>query len=198
MTRANARRGGSAIETAFALPFLVMLLVAGADFAYLGLVEHQMGNAARAASRFGITGQAPELEPEGEAVRWCDDTAPSDNPRIERIRRIVMAASYGLLAPSGLCLSMRAYASYGGVGQPEPFADIDGNGRQNGAEAYTDSNGDGDWDADQGSQSAGVGDEVAVYTLRYRTAPLTGVTPGLPASRTLLFSSRIVVRNEPF
>jgi hypothetical protein len=199
--RRRRRRGASALETAAALPFLILLLTASADYAWLALVQHQMSHAARTASRYGITGQAEALPTGAEVqqVRLCDgDGGGGENARIDGLRAIVAANAGRVLKSEGLCLTIGAYQGYQAVGRPEPLADINGNGRHDSGEAFTDINGNGQWDADQATPSPGGSDEVAVYTLRYVTAPLTGLTPGLGRSRRLLFESRVVVRNEPF
>lgn len=195
----RGQRGASALETAAALPFLVLLLTAAADYAWLALVQHQMSHAARSASRYGITGQADPL-PTGDPVqqvRLCEG-AGDGNARIDKLRAIVAANAGRVLKSEGLCLTIGAYRGFQAVGRPEPLADINGNGRHDAGEAFTDINGNGSWDADQATPSPGGSDQVAVYTLRYVTAPLTGLTPGLDRSRRLLFESRVVVRNEPF
>ncbi len=191
-------RGAAALETAAALPFLVLLLTASADYAWVALVQHQMNHAARSASRYGITGQAEPLAAGGSmpVVRLCD--GGDSNPRLDRIRAIVSASAGAVLKPAGLCLSINAYAGFQAVGRPEPFADVNGNGRQDGNEAFTDINGNGRWDADQAMPSPGGSDQIAIYTLRYIAYPLTGLTPGLGRDRRLQFETRVVVRNEPF
>jgi hypothetical protein len=198
MKRALKRpaRGASALETAFALPPLILLLTATADHAWLALVQHQMGHAARAASRFGITGQTDAPAEDVALVNLC--AAGPGGARLERIRAIVAASAGRVLKPAGLCLEVGSYGGYQAVGQPEPLADINGNGRHDAGEAFTDINANGQWDADQAAASAGGSDEVAIYTLRYVTAPLTGLTPGLGRDRRLAFEARVVVRNEPF
>lgn len=192
-------RGASALETAVALPFLILLLTAAADHAWLALVQQQMGHAARNASRFGITGQA-EAQPPGNVplVNLCDSGSANANTRIDRIRAIVASSAGVVLKPASLCLEVGSYAGYQAVGRPEPLADINGNGQHDPGEAFTDINGNGVWDPDQATPSPGSSDEVAIYTLRYVTTPLTGLTPGLGRDRLLSFESRVVVRNEPF
>jgi hypothetical protein len=197
MRRARSR-GAAALETAAALPFLVLLLTASADYAWLALVQHQMNHAARSASRYGITGQAEPLPANSSTpiVRLCDGGPTS--PRLDRIRAIVSANAGTVLKPAGLCLALGSYGGFQSVGRPEPLADVNGNGRQDGTEAFTDINGNGRWDADQATPSPGGSDQIAIYTLRYVTSPLTGLTPGLGRSRRLQFETRVVVRNEPF
>jgi len=197
--RAVRRRGAAALETAAALPFLVLLLTATADYAWLALVQHQMGHAARAASRFGITGLADAQPVPGAVplVEMCQGNS-GEGPRLDRIRAVVAMNAGTVLKPAELCLALSAYEGFQSVGLPEPLADINGNGRHDAGEAFTDVNGNGGWDADQAVPSPGSSAAVAVYTLRYVTRPLTGLTPGLGRDRRLLFEARVVVRNEPF
>ncbi|MGL6042795.1 MAG: TadE family protein [Sandaracinobacteroides sp.] len=196
--RRRRNRGAAALETAACLPFLVLLLTASADYAWLALVQHQMNHAARSASRYGITGQGDPLPVAGNTpvVRLCD--GGQSNDRLDRIRAIVTANAGSVLKPGGLCLELGSYGGFQAVGRPEPLADVNGNGRHDGTEAFTDINGNGRWDADQATPSPGGSDQIAIYTLRYVTAPLTGLTPGLGQSRRLQFETRVVVRNEPF
>lgn len=200
------------------MPFLVMLLAASAEFAYLSLVDHQLGYAARAAARYGITGQPPadgveaddsegieadededEDDGDGTPIAWCDGADPGgENPRLRKIREIISELRFGVLKQEGLCIELLSYNGYEDVGKPEPFADIDGDGEWSPGEAYTDVNGNGRWDAERGAYGAGGGGAVVVYTVRYDTPPLIGAVPGLPSDRILRFTARIPVRNEPF
>lgn len=193
-------RGTSALETAAVLPVLLLVLTAMADHAWLSLVQHQMGHAARMASRYGITGQADPLPTtagvQPPMVDLCDGNG--GGARVDRLRAIVAAHAGAALKLDDLCLSVGSYSGYQGVGRPEPIADINGNGRWDTGEAFTDINGNGRWDPDQATPSPGGNDAIGVYTLRYETWPLTGVTPGLPRSRAIVFEARVVVRNEPF
>lgn len=182
------------------MPFLLLLLTAMADHAWIALVQQQMSHAARAASRYGITGQSDPVSGEASGpamVNLCEGTTAAGD-RVDRIRAIVARHAGVVLRPEDLCLTIGSYDGYQAVGRPEPLADINGNGRHDPGEAFTDINGNGVWDADQAVPSPGSNDAIAVYTLRYRTRPLTGVTPGLPKGRALTFEARVVVRNEPF
>lgn len=194
----NARRwnrGGVALEAAFCLPPLVLILIMAVDTAWISLLQHQVGHAARLASRYGITGRA-DVVPDGTArVALCPGTA-AGNARVDRIRAIIAAEAAGLLSIADLCLGLGSYAGYQGIGRPEPLADINGNGRHDAGEAFTDINGNGTWDADQAVPTPGGGDQIAIYILRYTAHPLVGLTPGLDAN--IPIETRVVVRNEPF
>jgi hypothetical protein len=76
--------------------------------------------------------------------------------------------------------------------------DLNGNGICDPTEPFTDVNGNGRWDADQGKASAGTGGQVVIYTLTYTTVPLTGMVAALVSQSPLTYSTRVVVRNEPF
>ncbi len=190
-------RGAVALEAAFCLPPLVLILILAVDTAWISLVQHQIGHAARLASRYGITGRADAV-PDGAArVALCPGAGASGaNPRVDRIRAIIAAEAAGLLSLADLCLGLGSYAGYQAIGRPEPLADINGNGRHDAGEAFTDINGNGSWDADQAVPTPGGGDQIAVYTLRYTAHPLVGLTPGLDGD--IPVETRVVVRNEPF
>lgn len=190
-------RGTAALELAAVLPIFVMLLAAGIDFAFVGLIEHQLGQATRIASRYGITGQTPAAALDGVVpVAWCAGGGQGSGARMYRVRQLVATAA-GILHADSLCLAVVSYnGGYASVGKPEPFLDIDGDKAYDPGEPFTDVNGDGAWSPDQGAAALGAGSEVAVYALRYACPPVTGLTPGMSA--TLNFESRLVVRNEPF
>lgn len=198
-------RGTVALEAAFCLPLLVMILIFAVDTAWIALVQQQLGHAARLASRYGITGRADAV-PDGAArVALCPGAGasganpsanPIANPRVDRIRAIIAGEAAGLLSLADLCLGLASYAGYQAIGRPEPLADINGNGRHDAGEAFGDINGNGRWDADQAVPTAGGGDQIAVYRLRYVAHPLVGLTPGL--GHDIPIETRVVVRNEPF
>ena len=76
--------------------------------------------------------------------------------------------------------------------------DLNGNGACDPSEPFTDVNGNGRWDKDQGKASAGSGGQVVIYTLSYTDVPLTGMVAALMAASPMTYSARVVVRNEPF
>jgi TadE-like protein len=195
--RQRWNRGGVALEAAFCLPPLVLILTMAVDTAWISLLRHQLGHAARLASRYGITGRA-DVVPNGTAlVALCPGAASgASGARIDHIRAIITAEATGLLTLADLCLGVGSYAGYQGIGRPEPLADINGNGRHDAGEAFTDINANGSWDGDQAVPTPGGGDQIAVYILRYTAHPLVGLTPGLDSA--IPMETRVVVRNEPF
>ena len=180
--RSLSRRGTTALEFALVAPLLVLLVVATVEFSYALTVQNLLELAARKASRTGVTGSA----------------APAGMTREEMLRNLVVETGLGLIDPARLTIEMTAYNGFASIGVPEPCRDLDGNGICDAGEAFTDVNGNGRWDADQGASSAGVGGQVVIYTLNYTSLPLTGVVAGLVARAPLAYSARVVVRNEPF
>lgn len=189
-------RGGVALEAAFCLPPLLLILGVAVDTAWLSLQQHNVAHAAWLASRFGITGNADPVASGTPLVAMCPGAASvAGMPRVDRIRAIIAAQATGILEVEDLCLGIGSYAGYQAVGKPEPLVDVNGNGRQDGAELFTDINCNGRWDADQAVPTPGGGEQIALYVLRYTTQPLVGMTPGLEGD--IPIEARVVVRNEP-
>jgi hypothetical protein len=66
-------------------------------------------------------------------------------------------------------------------------------------ETYTDVNGNGNWDPDEGSSGSGNAGDVVVYTVSY---PWTITTPIMSsligANGTYAITAHAVVKNEPY
>ncbi|EWY36618.1 hypothetical protein N825_09865 [Skermanella stibiiresistens SB22] len=177
-----SRRGTTALEFALLSPLLVLLIIATVEFGYGLTVQNVLELAARKASRTGVTGSPP----------------PDGVTREQMLRDLVVDTGMGLINPSRLTVVMTAYDGFSSIGHPEPCIDANNNGVCDRGEAFTDVNGNGRWDADQGASNAGAGGQVVIYTLTYTDAPLTGMIAGLVAKSPLTYSARVVVRNEPF
>lgn len=198
LSAATTRKGTSTLELAAGLPVLLLILGATIDFSYISLINHQLSYAARVASRWGITGQqVTEVDAVSKPVAWCGSGTPPANPRVMKLRQLIYASLTSTVDPDNVCLSVLSYSGgYPAVGDPEPYLDLNDSKAYDQGEPFTDVNGDGVWSLDQGSAALGAGGDVAVYVLRYSTPPITGLTPGLPA--TMAFEARVVVRNEPY
>lgn len=192
------QRGTASLEMVFAIPVLLLLLGAAIDFAFFGLVNHQLGYAARVASRWGITGQKPvSIDENVIPVKWCGAGATPTDTRVTFMRQLIAGSLGSILRADNVCIAVLSYTGgYSKIGDPEPYIDVNGNKAYDNGEPYTDINGDGSWSMDQGGASLGVGGDVTVYSLRYTTTQFSGLTPGLPEK--LNFEARIVARNEPY
>jgi len=182
MRRLSRDTGGvTAVEFALIAPVLILLTLGTIDVGYTLTVNRLLEASAREASRFGITGNAPE-----------------DRTREEQIRRIVERTLIGSDVAGRLAIDVRAYKSFDNVGQPEPFEDSNGNGVRDAGETYTDVNGNGTWDSDMGVPAAGGAGEVVVYTLTYPQPVLVPFMIPVYGGDTITHEARAVVRNEPF
>ena len=183
----RCKKGGTAIEFAIVAGLLFTLLFGIIEFAMYSLASVLLEGSMREASRFGITG-----------------FTPSGVSREDRISSIVDDTTMGLVdtTDSSYKLDVLVYPSFQCVGKPEPWDDITPPGNNNGVydvgEAYTDINGNGQWDPDVGIAGAGGPGDVVLYAIRYEwplwsyLATLIGGEDG-----KLPLSASMVVLNEP-
>lgn len=179
------QRGGATVE--FALIGLVLFaLVCGViELALILFAQSSLENAARVASRYGITGQ----------------TGPAGD-REAALLAEARAQLPGIIDPNKVTLTMLQYADFSSVGKPEPFTDncnkgsTTCNSKYDPGETYTDVNHNGQWDADQGTPGAGGNGALVLYKLQYDWNPQFSITK-LFRLTPIHLEARIVVRNEP-
>lgn len=179
---ASGRRGVAAVDFALVAPPLLLLLVGIFEVALLftGNVLLQAG--ASNAARAGITGRVP-----------------AGLAREEAIREAVAEATGPLLDPARLRIETMVYPSFGSIGRPEPWDDLDGNGRRDPGEPFDDVNGNGTWDADMGAPGAGGASEVVLYRLTYDWNPVVPMIRALlPGDGVITLRTSLAIRNEPF
>jgi Flp pilus assembly protein TadG len=176
---ARERHGATTAEFALISVVMIALIFGIVELALILLTQNALENAARVASRYGITGQVPVGQTRDEAIlSIARDQLP------------------GIVDRTELSLTTLTYGSFDSIGQPEPFTDANGNGQYNAGESFTDVNGNSQWDADQGIVGAGGTGEIVLYDLRYSWVPLFGFVQTFGVS-ALNLSARIIVRNEP-
>lgn len=174
-------RGVAAIEFAMVLPLLCILTFGVIEMGMIMATLTTMEGGLKEASRYGITGQAPD-----------------DQSRIDRIREILDLHTLNLVDFGEAEFSVKTYPSFSGVGQPEPYSDSNGDGEYTEGESFTDINQDGVWSADQGAGGAGMGGEVVSYTVTVPWHIMTPFAGELIADDGVLpLAATIVVRNEP-
>ena len=96
------------------------------------------------------------------------------------------------------CSTRKSYATFGSVA-PEPYTDSNGNGQYDAAsECFTDINGNGVWDADPGISGQGGASDVAVYTMTITYPRLFPVFKmiGIPTAVTL--NAVTTLKNQPW
>jgi len=144
--------------------------------------EALMEGAVRDAARFGVTGQ-------------------DEAERLSIIQDIIADRTIGMVDTDEAQIDILTYGSFDVIGAPEPF--VDGppfNGVYDAGEAYTDINGNGQWDPDQGLASAGQSGEVVLYRVTYDAPSLTGFLNHLIGGddNVIQLVASIAVRNEPY
>lgn len=172
------RNGNAAVEFGLLAPLFVLSIVGVMEVGMILGVQSLMEGAVRDAARFGVTGQ--------------DDTE-----RLEIIGDIIANRTIGLVDLDEAQVDILTYGSFDDVGAPEPFVDAAPfNGVYDPGEAYSDINGNGQWDPDQGKKGAGASSEVVLYRILYDVPSLTGLIDHLLGGISL--SASIAVRNEPW
>ena len=92
------------------------------------------------------------------------------------------------------------YDSFDDIGEPEPFTDQEPmNGAYDAGEPFSDTNGNGTWDADMGTAGVGGPGDVVVYTVSYDWPLLTGMLfSWMGTDGKVPLRASIAVRNEPY
>lgn len=174
----NNRDGTVAVEFAMVAPMLITTVVAVMEIGMVLSVQALMEGAVRDAARFGVTGQ-------------------NDAERLKIIGDIVENRTIGLVDFDNATVNVLTYGSFDDIGAPEPFVDeAPFNGVYDAGETYSDINGNGQWDADQGKKGAGNASEVVLYRIFYDVPSLTGLVDHVLGGISL--SASIAVRNEPY
>lgn len=179
---AACRDGATALEFAFAIPVVLLLIIGMLEVAIIMFVNVSVEGGLREAARFGITGQAPD-----------------GTTREQAILDIIERYTFGFVDLDAATITFTTYDSFNDVGQPEPWTDANGNGEYDAGETYSDLNGNGQWDADRGAQGIGAAGEVVRYEIDYSWGLMTPYVAGLLGENGVLhMSASIAVRNEPF
>lgn len=178
----RCRRGTGTLEFALVGPMFFATVLGVMEVGMILSTEALMEGAVRDAARFGVTGQS-----EGE--------------RLQIIHDIVEHRTIGLVDLDAAQVDVLTYGSFDVIGAPEPF--VDGppyNGVYDEGEVFTDVNGNGLWDPDQGKTSAGQSGEVVLYRITYDAPSLTGFLGPLigGGDGVVRLVASVAVRNEPY
>lgn len=177
--------GTYSVEFALGFPILAMLLLGGFDLGYQTLKQASLTGAVRDAARDAITKSAGCSQNRSDLIE-------------AEIRKAMSAFN---AEPDSLTIEARSYAGgFGSVGKPEPLThDVNGNGRYDPGDSFTDINGDGEWSEDQGKVGdlGGPGD-VVIYRAEFKAKTLFLNLPLLGSKEWMTLSASTVVRNEPY
>lgn len=94
--------------------------------------------------------------------------------------------------------SRLAYDNFSGVDKPEPLTDANNNSTRDPGECFTDINGNGSWDANQGKGGQGGGDEVVLYSAEMQLTRLFPAWKMLGQPQVVKIKAATVLRNQPF
>jgi hypothetical protein len=179
------RRGVAAIETALALPIVIVVLISAFELGGVMVTEMLMEGAVRQASRVGMT-----------------NFKRAGMTREDTITAILEEGTLGFVDISKAKVEKLVYKDFDSVGKPEPLTyDANGNGVYDAADGdtYTDINGNDQWDEDMGVADLGGPGDVVLYSVTYDYHSMTGLlSPLFGKNGTLQLKASTVIRNEPF
>lgn len=175
------RRGNTLVEFAIVLPVLLVLICGTIDAGYVYMAQTSLSAAVAKAAR--------------ESASTQEATESDRNAAMEATILQAMG-SYRLVPGHAMQISTKVYQNFGNT-EPEPFTDVNGNGKYDPGEPFQDRNANGQWDASTPISDSGVGDEgqVVSYSATYPLAHLFGFLSWTGIGITL--SANSVTRNEP-
>jgi Flp pilus assembly protein TadG len=178
----RCRKGVSALEFAFIAPAILLTLTGIIDLMMVMFVSALMEGGLRDGARLGRTG----FQPVGTT-------------REEAILQKIADATLGLIDMNQAQVTTLEYNSFAAIGQPEDFTDTNANSQYDVGEPWVDVNGNGVWDADQGTPGAGGSSSIVLYKITYDWTLLTPLLPRiLPNGDRISLQASVAVRNEPW
>ena len=172
----RASDGVTIIEFAIVAPVFILLVIGGLDMTQMVYANSMLRGAVEDVARSATL--------EGSDLTAADD----------KIRDIMNPVLPGVTIETDRV----SYFDFADIHRAEQWADDDSDGTCNDGEAYVDENGNGQWDADVGSNGNGSASDVVLFTATATYSPVFKVpfVPGLRNDRTLTASS--VRKNQPF
>jgi len=172
-------RGSYIIEFALLSLPMMTLLMGGIELGYLAYAKSNVEGSLREVSRLASTGTA--------TVEDLDDLLDA------RIAQIHGASAE---------VERRSYSSFGAVGQPEPLVnDIDSDGAVSAVgDCFTDINGNGQWDADRGTEGLGSSEDVLYYGVTVTYPMIFKLTSTVinGGHDNMTIKANAVIKNEPY
>jgi Flp pilus assembly protein TadG len=171
-------RGVSAVEFALLAPVLLVMLMGIFDMSYSiytnALLEGAVQKAARDSTIEDAASQSRELD--------------------DRVTSVV----HDLVPNADLTFERTSYSSFGDVGQPEDFDDVNGSGTCDDGESFEDANGNGIWDADRGKAGLGAARDAVLYEVSVKYERPFPVAQLVGFEDTMTMMTRTVLRNQPY
>ncbi|MCJ8521180.1 hypothetical protein ABID21_004299 [Pseudorhizobium tarimense] len=174
--------GATAVEFAMVAPVLLFMTFAIVESGIAFAADIILKNATYDAARTGRTGFVSE-----------------DSTQDATVKQKILSQAGMIMDVDKLVITSLSYKSFDDLKKPEPFVDKNKNGLRDDGENYTDVNGNGKYDLDQGTTGYGGTAQVVLYTATY---PWTFHTPILKEvignNGTIALTATAVVQNEPY
>lgn len=170
------RRGATAVEYAFVLPILMLLLMGMGYYGQMFYGRALLNGAVRQASR--------------------DSTLENANTTTldQNVANVLAPALPGVTVSS----TRKSYYDFTDIGRAEKWTDSNANGRCDNGEPYTDENGDGSWNSDIGSSGNGAAGDIIVYTATATYTPMFSVPFMKSMWGKVTLNATAVRRNQPW
>ena len=180
-------RGVTAVEFALLLVPMLVLVLGGLDFGYQNYVRSVMQGALNDAARLASV-EDPTFSASGDTVE----------EQIENgIRQIV-----GYVAVDAeINVTQRSYYEFSDIGNAEALmTDINGNGQfdEEDGDCWEDSNLNGEFDLDSGTDGVGGGSDVVFYQAHVTMPRLLPIAKFVNVSPTIDMTLETAIRNQPY
>jgi Flp pilus assembly protein TadG len=169
-------RGATAVEYAFVLPILMLILMGTGYFGQMFYGRALLNGAVRQAAR--------------DATLENANTTALD----QSVTKVISPALPGVTVAS----TRKAYYDFSDIGRAEKWTDANSNGRCDNGEPYTDENGDGSWNSDIGEAGNGTAGDIIVYTVTASYSPMFNVPFMKSLWGKVSLTSSAVRRNQPW
>ena len=169
-------RGATAIEYAFVLPILMLIVMGTGYFGQMFYGRALLNGAVRQAAR--------------DATLEDASTTTLD----QNVKNVISPALPGVTVTS----TRKAYYDFTDIGRAEKWTDSNNNRVCDNGEPYTDENGDGSWNADIGEAGNGDAGDVILYTVTATYSPLFNVPFMRNMWGRVSITSSAIRRNQPW
>ena len=175
-------RGATIMEFAFVAPVMVLLMMGSGDLLYGFYLKSIVVGAVQQAGRDGTL----------QANASSQASTDLDNKVMGIVRN---------LAPQATFVSTREnYSTFSTVDKPEPHTDKPGGtpGVRDANECFSDTNGNGQWDADGGRVGVGGANDVSQYTITVSYPRLFPIATIMGWSPTASIVAQTLLKNQPY
>ena len=182
------RRGVTVIEFAIVAPVMLLMIMGFIELTYQTYVQSVLSGAVRKAGRDAAI-ELDQTHYSTMAAKWnVIDTNVLSFVNSVAARATIVSSSHV------------SYSGFSNVKVPEPFSDNNNNGVYDPTtDCFTDINGNGTWDTDQGStNSQGGASDVTYYTLRIQYPRLFPIPGWFGWSSIAQLKASTVMKNQPF